>query len=78
MLAADVRRSEQSAQKAYFAQVSWCNGKATLGLQAACLGLGFCSSVSKSAQMLSFPSCRLVDSVTSLPAALSLLANQYY
>lgn len=46
---------------AYFAQVSCCDGKTTLGLQAACLGLGFCPSISKRAQMLTFPSCRLVD-----------------
>lgn len=44
-----------------FDQVSWCNRRNNLRLQAVFLGMGFCPSVSKSAQMLTFPSCRLVD-----------------
>lgn len=60
MLAGDVHSTDQSTQMAYFTQVSWCDRITTLGLQAARPGLGFCPSISKSAQTLTFPSCRLV------------------
>jgi len=60
-MAGDVHSSEQSAQMAYFAQVSWCDGKTTFGLQAACLGMRFCPSISKFTQIVTFPSGRLIE-----------------